>query len=45
MAGQTVFFTSDGTPLALIGDDGVFKSANDVVQIDMINGNFSITVA
>jgi hypothetical protein len=44
MAGQTVFFTSGGTPLALIGEDGVFRSANDVVQIDMITGNFSITV-
>jgi hypothetical protein len=37
-AGQTVFFTSDGTPLAVIGDDGVFRSANDTIQVDLING-------
>jgi hypothetical protein len=43
MAGQTVFFTSGGDPIALMDEDGHFKSANGAVDIDMINGDFSIT--
>lgn len=44
VANQTVFFADDGTAIALIGGDGVFRSANNVVQLDMIGGAFSITV-
>jgi hypothetical protein len=43
-AGQTVFFTSGGDPIALMDESGHFKSANGVVDIDMIGGDFSITV-
>ncbi|MEO9227441.1 MAG: hypothetical protein ABI216_00615 [Devosia sp.] len=43
-AGQTVFLTSTGIPIAAIDEDGIFHSTNDVVQIDMIGGAFSITV-
>ncbi|WP_052731801.1 hypothetical protein [Devosia geojensis] len=45
MAGQTVFFTSTGQPIALVGDDGVMRSANDTVQINFLNGNFSFGAA
>lgn len=41
MAGQTVFFTSGGLPIALMDEDGFFRSANDAVVIDMFTGDFS----
>jgi len=44
-AGQTVFFTSGGTPLAVIGSDGFFRSANDTIQIDLVNGTFHAETA
>ena len=46
-AGQTVFATSAGDPIGIIGDDGVLRSANDVVQIALVgvnSGAVSITV-
>jgi hypothetical protein len=41
MAGQTAFFTSTGVPIALVTEDGLFRSANNAVQINMLNGDFS----
>ena len=45
MAGQTAFFTSTGVPLALISEDGIFRSANNTVQINMLTGAFKLTTA
>lgn len=45
MAGQTAFFTSGGVPLALISEDGIFRSANNTVQINMLTGAFKLTSA
>lgn len=42
-AGQTVFFTSGGDPIALMDEDGHFRSANGAVDIDMISGDVSFT--
>ncbi len=42
-AGQTVFFTSGGDPIALMDEDGHFKSANGAVDIDMFTGAVSFT--
>lgn len=42
MAGQTAFFTSTGVPLALINEDGIFRSANDTVRINMLTGAFRL---
>jgi hypothetical protein len=44
MAGQTVFFTSAGVPIALVDEGGLFKSANGAVVIDMLTGAFSFGV-
>jgi hypothetical protein len=41
MAGQTAFFTSTGVPIALVTEEGLFRSANNAVQINMLNGDFS----
>jgi len=41
MAGQTAFFTSAGVPIALVTEEGKFRSANNAVLIDMITGAFS----
>lgn len=42
-AGQTVFFTSGGDPIAIMDEDGHFKSANGAVDIDMFTGAVSFT--
>lgn len=44
MAGQTVFFTSGGTPIALFDETGKFKSANGVYVLDMFTGAESVTI-
>lgn len=41
-AGQTVFFTSGGDPIAVIDEDGYFRSANDAVVINMLTGDWSL---
>ncbi|HEV7345464.1 MAG TPA: hypothetical protein VGN60_07510 [Devosia sp.] len=41
MAGQTAFFTSAGVPIGLMDENGFFRSANDAVVINMLNGDFS----
>jgi hypothetical protein len=44
MAGQFVWFTSLGVPIAAMDEDGHQRSANGVVDLDWIGGGFSITV-
>lgn len=44
MAGQTVFFTSGGDPIALIDENGFLKSANGVYSLNLFTGAESITV-
>ena len=41
-AGQTVFFTSSGSPIAMIDENGFFRSANDAVVINMLTGDWSL---
>jgi hypothetical protein len=43
MAGQTVFFTSGGDPIAIMDEDGHFKSANGAIDIDMFTGDLIST--
>lgn len=38
-ANRSVFYTSDGTPFALLTDDKKFRSANGAFIVDMVTGN------
>lgn len=41
MAGQTAFFTAAGVPIALIDENGFWRSANDAVVVNMFNGDWN----
>lgn len=43
MAGQTAFFTSDGTPIVAISEDGKLQSANGSFEVDMLTGDLVST--
>lgn len=43
MAGQTVFFTSGGVPIALIGEDGVMRAGSGAWQLDFNTGDMTMT--
>ncbi len=42
VAGQTVFFTSGGDAIAIIDENGFFRSANDSVVINMFTGDWAL---
>jgi hypothetical protein len=42
-AGQTVFFTSGGDPIAVVDEDGHFRAANGAFDLDMLTGAVSFT--